>query len=228
MRFLDRADAGRQLAKTLTAAYGGRSDIVVLGLPRGGVPVAFEVARELRAPLDVFLVRKLGVPGHPELAMGAIAEGGVEVLNDELIRDLGIPQKMVQEVAVRERMELDRRDTLYRGGRPLPAVRGRIVILVDDGLATGSTMQAAVTALRRLEPARIVVAAPVGAQETCDRLGQFANEVVCLIAPQQFQAVGLWYDAFTQTTDDEVKRLVGSAGPPESATSLLIHNGDEA
>ena len=228
MRFLDRADAGRQLAKTLTAAYGGRSDIVVLGLPRGGVPVAFEVARELRAPLDVFLVRKLGVPGHPELAMGAIAEGGVEVLNDELIRDLGIPQKMVQEVAVRERMELDRRDTLYRGGRPLPAVRGRIVILVDDGLATGSTMQAAVTALRRLEPARIVVAAPVGAHETCDRLGHFANEVVCLIAPQQFQAVGLWYDVFTQTTDDEVKQLLGSAGAPESATSLLIHNGDEA
>ncbi|HKF65016.1 MAG TPA: phosphoribosyltransferase [Vicinamibacterales bacterium] len=228
MRFLDRADAGRQLAKTLTAAYGGRSDIVVLGLPRGGVPVAFEVARELGAPLDVFLVRKLGVPGHPELAMGAIAEGGVEVLNDELIRDLGIPQKMVQEVAVRERMELDRRDTLYRGGRRLPAVRGRIVILVDDGLATGSTMQAAVTALRRLEPARIVVAAPVGAHETCDRLGHFANEVVCLIAPQQFQAVGLWYDVFTQTTDDEVKQLLGSAGAPESATSLLIHNGDEA
>jgi len=228
MRFLDRADAGRQLAKTLTAAYGGRSDIVVLGLPRGGVPVAFEVARELRAPLDVFLVRKLGVPGHPELAMGAIAEGGVEVLNDELIRDLGIPQKMVQEVAVRERMELDRRDTLYRGGRRLPAVRGRIVILVDDGLATGSTMQAAVTALRRLEPARIVVAAPVGAHETCDRLGHFANEVVCLIAPQQLQAVGLWYDVFTQTTDDEVKQLLGSAGAPESATSLLIHNGDEA
>jgi predicted phosphoribosyltransferase len=227
MRFLDRADAGRQLAKTLTA-YGGRSDVVILGLPRGGVPVAFEVARELRAPLDVFLVRKLGVPGHPELAMGAIAEGGVEVLNDDLIRDLGIPQKMVQEVAVRERMELDRRDTLYRGGRPLPAVRGRIVILVDDGLATGSTMQAAVTALRRLEPASIVVAAPVGAHETCDRLGQFANEVVCLIAPQQFQAVGLWYDQFAQTTDDEVKQLVGSAGPPESATSLLLHNGDEA
>ena len=227
MRFLDRADAGRQLAEKLTP-FAGRSDVVVLGLPRGGVPVAFEVARELRAPLDVFLVRKLGVPGHPELAMGAIAEGGVEVLNDELIRDLGIPQKMVQEVAVRERMELDRRDTLYRGGRPLPAVRGRIVILVDDGLATGSTMQAAVTALRRLEPARIVVAAPVGAHETCERLGQFANEVVCLIAPQQFQAVGLWYEEFAQTTDDEVKQLLGSAGSPESARSLLLHNGDEA
>jgi len=227
MRFLDRADAGRQLAEKLTG-FGGRSDVVVLGLPRGGLPVAFEVARELGAPLDVFLVRKLGVPGHPELAMGAIAEGGVEVLNDELIRDLGIPQKMVQEVAVRERMELDRRDTLYRGGRPLPAVRGRIVILVDDGLATGSTMQAAATALRRLEPARLVVAVPVGAHDTCDRLGQFADEVVCLIAPEQFQAVGLWYDEFSQTTDDEVKRLLGSAGASESATSLLLHNGDEA
>ena len=227
MRFLDRADAGRQLAEKLTG-FGGRSDVVVLGLPRGGLPVAFEVARELGAPLDVFLVRKLGVPGHPELAMGAIAEGGVEVLNDELIRDLGIPQKMVQEVAVRERMELDRRDTLYRGGRPLPAVRGHIVILVDDGLATGSTMQAAATALRRLEPARIVVAVPVGAHDTCDRLGQFADEVVCLIAPEQFQAVGLWYDEFAQTTDDEVKRLLGRDGPSESTTSLLLHNGDEA
>src|SRR5262252_154289 len=227
MRFLDRADAGRQLAESLTK-YAGRSDVVVLGLPRGGVPVAHEVARELRVPLDVFLVRKLGVPGRAELAMGAIAEGGVEVLNDDVIHGLTIPQKVVQLVAVREHMELDRRDTLYRGGRPHPAIRGRIVILVDDGLATGSTMQAAVTALRRLEPARIIVAAPVGAHETCDRLGHFANEVVCLIAPQQFQAVGLWYEEFAQTTDDEVKQLLGSAGSPESARSLLLHNGDEA
>src|SRR6516164_496248 len=207
MRFIDRADAGRQLVGPLSA-YAGRSDVVVLALPRGGVPVAYEVARALRAPLDVFLVRKLGVPGHPELAMGAIAEGGVEVLNDDLIRDLGIPQKMVQEVAVRERMELDRRDTLYRGGRPLPAVRGRIVILVDDGLATGSTMQAAVTALRRLEPASIVVAVPVGARDTCIRIDRLADEVVCLSMPEPFQAVGLWYEQFAQTTDDEVKRLL--------------------
>src|SRR5215470_10753934 len=153
MRFLDRADAGRQLAKTLTS-YGDRSDLVVLGLPRGGVPVAYEVARELDAPFDVFLVRKLGVPGHPELAMGAIAEGGVEVLSDHLIRDLGIPEAAVQHVAVRERLELDRRDTLYRQGRPRPSIKGRIVLVVDDGLATGASMQAAVLALRKLEPAR--------------------------------------------------------------------------
>jgi len=227
MRFLDRADAGRQLAGRLTG-YAGRSDVVVLGLPRGGVPVAHEVARALRAPFDVFLVRKLGVPGHPELAMGAIAEGGVEVLNDDLIRELGIPQKVVQQVAVRERMELDRRDGLYREGRRLPALRGRIVILVDDGLATGSTMQAAVTAVRRLEAARIVVAVPVGAHDTCERLGRLANEVICLIAPEPFQAVGLWYEEFTQTSDDEVKRLLTSAEHSEPATSLLHQNVDEA
>jgi predicted phosphoribosyltransferase len=227
MRFFDRVDAGRQLAEALTA-YGGRSDVVVLGLPRGGVPVAREVARRLGAPLDVFLVRKLGVPGHPELAMGAIAEGGVEVLSDDLIHDLGIPQRMVQQVAVRERMELDRRDALYRDARPLPTIRGRVVILIDDGLATGATMQAAVTALRRLEPARVVAAVPVGARETVDRLSRFADEVVCLIAPEQFQAVGLWYDEFTQTTDEEVKRLLTPGDGPEPATSLLHHNADEA
>src|SRR5262245_6968677 len=227
MQFIDRADGGRQLAGLL-AAYKGRSDVIVMGLPRGGVPVAYEVARELRVPLDVFLVRKLGVPGHPELAMGAIAEGGVEVLSDDLINELGVPQKMVQQVAVRERMELDRRDALYRGGRSLPDVRGRIVILVDDGLATGSTMQAAVTALRRLEPARIVVAAPVGARETCERLGRIADEVRCLIAPDLFQAVGLWYQEFSQTTDDEVRRLLTPGEHPEPATSLLHHNADEA
>ena len=227
MHFIDRADAGRQLAGSL-AAYVGRSDVVVLALPRGGVPVAYEVARSLRAPLDVFLVRKLGVPGHAELAMGAIAEGGVEVLSDDLIRELGIPQKVVQQVAVRERMELDRRDGLYREGRPLLAVRGRIVILVDDGLATGSTMQAAATALRRLEPERLVVAVPVGAHDTCARLGRLADEVICLIAPELFQAVGLWYEEFTQTSDDEVKQLLTHAEFSEPATSLLHQNIDEA
>jgi predicted phosphoribosyltransferase len=227
MRFIDRAEAGRQLAGSL-AAYARRSDVVVLALPRGGVPVAYEVARALRAPLDVFLVRKLGVPGHPELAMGAIAEGGVEVLSDDLIRELGIPQKVVQQVAVRERMELDRRDGLYREGRSLPEVRGRCVILVDDGLATGSTMQAAVTALRRLEPARVVVAVPVGAHDTCERLGRLADEVICLIAPELFQAVGLWYEEFTQTSDDEVKQLLTQAEFSEPATSLLHQNIDEA
>ena len=214
MRFLNREDAGRQLAAHLTR-YAGRSDVIVLGLPRGGVPVAGEVAQRLQAPLDVFLVRKLDVPGHSELAMGAIAEGGVEVLSDDLIREFGIPQRVVQQVAVRERMELDRRDAQYRSGRTLPSVRGHIVILVDDGLATGSTMQAAVTALRRLEPARVVVAAPVGARDTCARMKLFADEVVCVEMPEPFQAVGLWYEQFAQTTDEEVKRSL--TGPGEVA-----------
>ncbi len=207
MRFIDRTDAGRQLATRL-AGYSGRSDVIVLALPRGGVPVAREVARLLRAPLDVFLVRKLGVPGHSELAMGAIAEGGVEVLSDDLIQEIGISATMVQQVAVRERAELDRRAALYRGGRPLPDLRGRIAVLIDDGLATGSTMEAAVLALRRLQPARIVIGAPVGARDTCERIARLADEVVCLATPEPFQAVGLWYDEFTQTTDDEVKRLL--------------------
>jgi len=214
MRFLNREDAGRRLATHLTR-YAGRSDVIVLGLPRGGVPVAGEVAQRLQAPLDVFLVRKLDVPGHSELAMGAIAEGGVEVLSDDLIREFGIPQRVVQQVAVRERMELDRRDAQYRSGRTLPSVRGHIVILVDDGLATGSTMQAAVTALRRLEPARVVVAAPVGARDTCARMKLFADEVVCVEMPEPFQAVGLWYEQFAQTTDEEVKRSL--TGPGEVA-----------
>jgi len=209
MRFRDRIDGGRQLAAQLTE-YGGRSDVVVLGLPRGGVPVAKEVATRLKAPLDVFLVRKLGVPGHPELAMGAIAEGGVEVLSDDLIQDLRIPPELVQEVAVRERVELERRDVLYRGGRKAPVVRGRTVILVDDGLATGSSMQAAVLALRQHAPARIVVAVPVGARDSCDRLGGVADQVVCVLTPEPFNAVGLWYDEFSQTTDDEVRRLLAT------------------
>jgi len=207
MRFRDRTDGGRQLAAQL-AEYGGRSDVVVLGLPRGGVPVAKEVATRLKAPLDVFLVRKLGVPGHPELAMGAIAEGGVEVLSEDLIQDLRIPPELVQEVAVRERVELERRDVLYRGGRKAPVVRGRTVILVDDGLATGSSMQAAVLALRQHAPARIVVAVPVGASDSCDRLRRVADQVVCVSTPEPFNAVGLWYDEFSQTTDDEVRRLL--------------------
>ena len=211
MRFQDRADAGRQLAARLTA-YTNRSDVIVLALPRGGVPVAYEVAQRLHVPLDVFLVRKLGVPGHPELAMGAIAEGGVEVLSEDLIRDVGVPHALVRQVAVRERLELDRRDQLYRGSRQLSPVRGRVVVLIDDGLATGSSMQAAVVALKRLAPARIVVAVPVGARETCVRLSHVADEVVCLEMPEPFQAVGLWYEVFAQTTDEEVRRLLGAAG----------------
>jgi len=209
MLFKDRPDAGRQLATRLSK-YANRTDVLVLALPRGGVPVASEVARQLHVPFDVFLVRKLGVPAHPELAMGAIAEGGVEVLSDDLIREIGIPNSVVQQVAVRERMELDRRDAMYRHGRPRPEIRGRTVIVVDDGLATGSSMQAAVIALRRLEPARIVVAVPVGAKDTCERLAHLADQVVCAFTPEPFQAVGLWYQQFAQTTDDEVRRLLSS------------------
>ncbi len=218
MIFNDRLDAGRHLARALSA-YAHRSDVVVLALPRGGVPVAAEVARELHAPFDVFLVRKLGVPTHPELAMGAIAEGGVEVLSDDLIRDLGIPQSAVQQIAVRERMELERRDALYRQGRPRPVIRGQTVIVIDDGLATGSSMQAAVIALRRLEPARIVVAVPVGAYETCERLRHVADDVVCVSTPEPFQAVGLWYREFAQTTDEEVRQLL--ARPFESGDPVV-------
>lgn len=208
--FADRADAGRRLAQSL-AEYGGRDDVVVLALPRGGVPVAFEVARQLRAPLDVFLVRKLGVPSHPELAMGAIAEGGVQVLDNRLIGDLGIPQARVEQVAARERLELERRSGLYRGSRPRPQVSGRTVIIVDDGLATGATMEAAVVALKQLKPEAIVIAAPVGAPETCDRLRRHADRVVCPETPRDFRAVGMWYEDFGQTTDDEVRDLLGRA-----------------
>ena len=218
MRFHNRVDAGQQLAATLTA-FAGRSDVIVLGLPRGGIPVAHEVATRLKAPLDVWLVRKLGVPGHPELAMGAIAAGGIEVLSQDLIRDLGIPRALVEQVAVKERLELERRDTLYRAGRRPVAVRDRTVILVDDGLATGSTMEAAVLALRQQAPARIVVAVPVGARESCERLRRIADEVVCVSIPEQFDAVGRWYDEFAQTTDEEVIRILAAApqGRPDPA-----------
>ncbi len=207
MHFRDRADGGRQLAGLLNA-YAGRDDVVVLALPRGGVPVGFEVARELRAPLDVFLVRKLGVPGHPELAMGAIASGGVRVLSEDLISELAIPRSVVEQVAAREQFELERRDRAYRGDRVMPPLHGRTVILVDDGLATGATMEAAVRAARMHAPARIVVAVPVGAEETCARLRKTADEVVCASTPEPFRAVGLWYDRFDQTTDEEVVALI--------------------
>ncbi|MBE3064544.1 MAG: phosphoribosyltransferase [Spirochaetes bacterium] len=198
MRFRNRIDAGRQLAERLTE-YAGRSDVLVLALPRGGVPVAHEVATSLGAPLDVFLVRKLGVPGHPELAMGAIAAGGVEVLSEDLIRDLRIPRALIQQVAVRERLELERRDRLFRGDRQPPNIRDRTIILVDDGLVTGATMEAAIVALRSQAPASIIVAVPVGARETCERLGRLADRVVCLATPEPFSAVGLWYEQFSQT-----------------------------
>ena len=224
MRFRNREDAGRQLAARLSE-YAGRSDVLVLGLPRGGVPVAFEISTSLRVPLDVFLVRKLGVPGHPELAMGAIAAGGVEVLNGNLIRDLGIPRVLVQQVAVRERMELERRDQLFRGDRRPPIVRDRTVILVDDGLATGSTMEAAIAALRDQAPARIIVAVPVGARETCERIGRMADRVVCLATPEPFDAVGLWYEQFSQTSDEEVTRLLATANVPVQRAAPLPTKG---
>jgi putative phosphoribosyl transferase len=222
--FQNRREAGRELARRLTR-YAGRSDVIVLALPRGGVPVAAEVAAALQAPLDIFLVRKLGVPSHPELAMGAIAEGGVKVLSAALIHDLGIPAAAVEQVAARERLELDRRGRMFRGSRQLPGVGGRAVILIDDGLATGSTMEAAVLALRERRPARIVIAVPVGARETCVRLGRLADELVTVDMPEPFQAVGQWYDDFTQTTDEEVIAILEAAG---GKTSLVEPHPGEA
>jgi predicted phosphoribosyltransferase len=210
MLFRDRTEAGRQLAAKLTA-YADRPDVLVLALPRGGVPVAFEVARALHAPLDVFLVRKLGVPGHEELAMGAIASGGVRVLNEDAVRGLGIPDDVLDAVSEGELRELERRERAYRGGRPAPPVRGRTVILVDDGLATGSTMRAAVAALRRQGPARVVVAVPVGSPETCAEFQAEADEAVCARTPEPFYAVGLWYEDFSQTSDEEVRDLLERA-----------------
>jgi predicted phosphoribosyltransferase len=210
-RFRNRTDAGRQLAEKL-AAYANRPDVLVLALPRGGVPVGFEVARELGAPLDVFLVRKLGVPGYEELAMGAVATGGVRVLNDEIVRGLGISEHEIDAAAARELQELARRQRLYRGDRPLPDVAGRTVILVDDGLATGATMRAAIQALRQQQPARIVVAVPTASPDTCEALKAEADDVVCAMTPEPFLAVGHWYEDFTQTTDDEVRELLARGG----------------
>src|SRR2546422_1830363 len=207
LRFRDRGEAGRLLATKLRA-YAGRPDVLVLALPRGGVPVAYEVARALGAPLDVFLVRKLGVPGHEELAMGAVATGGVRVLNDDVVRALQIPESMIDAVAAREQHELARRERLYRGNRPPPDVRGRTVILVDDGLATGATMHAAVKALRQQQPGRIVVAVPTASPEICEELRAEVDEVICAITPDPFYAVGLWYEDFSQTTDEEVRELL--------------------
>ena len=208
--FRDRADAGRQLAAKF-APYAGRPDVLVLGLPRGGVPVAFAVARAIGAPLDVSLVRKLGVPGHRELAMGAIASGGIRVLNDDVVRGLNIPARAIDEVAAEEQRELARRERAYRDDRPPPDVRGRAVILVDDGLATGSTMRAAASALRRQGPARIVVAVPVAAPETRDEFRAEAEEIVCAVTPEPLGAVGLWYEDFSPTTDAEVRDLLARA-----------------
>lgn len=226
--FQDRHDAGRQLAAELDA-YADRADVLVLGLPRGGVPVAYEVAEALAAPLDVFLVRKLGVPGHEELAMGAIASGGVRVLNDDVVADLRLPEAVIEAVAASELRELARRERLYRGDRPAPDVHGRTVVLVDDGLATGSTMRAAAEALRQQGPARIVAAVPVAAPVICRAIDEVVDETVCAVTPDPFYAVGLWYVDFSPTSDREVRDLLDRSSvrrlrarqgtsPPQSAS----------
>jgi erythromycin esterase-like protein/predicted phosphoribosyltransferase len=232
-RFKDRAEAGRRLADRLRE-YAGRDDVVVLGLPRGGVPVAFEVARELDVPMDVFVVRKLGVPGREELALGAIATGGTRVLKRPLIRSLGLPPDTIEAIDARERRELERRERAYRGDQPPPDLAGRTVILVDDGLATGSTMLAAVHAVRQDDPARVVVAVPVADPEVCTMLRRDADEVVCLITPERLRAVGNWYEDFSQTSDDEVRALLARArrpplgGGPEALRPLIQEAGDYA
>ena len=208
--FSDRTEAGRRLAEKL-ARHAGQPDVIVLALPRGGVPVAYEVAMALNAPLDVYLVRKLGVPGHEELALGAIATGGVRVLVPEVIREAGVTEQMVERVTQQEMRELERRERAFRGDRPPPAVDGKTVILVDDGLATGATMRAAIAALKEQGPAQIVVAVPTAAPQTCESMRHEVDEVVCAITPEPFYAVGLWYDDFAQTTDEEVRALLERA-----------------
>lgn len=210
MLFEDRSQAGQWLAGKLEP-YARRNDVVVLGLPRGGVPVAFEVARALDAPLDVFLVRKLGLPGHEELAMGAIASGGVRVLNDDVVQAMAVPGQVIDTVAAREERELERREKAYRGDRSLPDLAGKTVIVVDDGLATGSTMKAAAAALRRLGPARVVVAVPVAAADSCAQVGREVDEMVCATTPEPFLAVGRWYRDFSETTDEQVRSLLEQA-----------------
>ena len=210
MLFQDRFEAGRFLASKLTQ-FANRPDVVVLALPRGGVPVGFEVAKALNAPLDVFVVRKLGLPGQPELAMGAIASGGVRVLNQDVVRALGIPDELIDAVAAKEQSEVERREREYRDGRPPLDVRGRTVILVDDGLATGSSMRVAAAALRQKQPAQIVVAVPVASAATCAEFQSEVDKVICAVTPEPFWAVGQWYRDFSQTTDEEVRDLLRRA-----------------
>ena len=207
MLFRDRREAGRALGRRLEP-YAGVPGLIVLGLPRGGVPVGWEVARHLGVPLDIFLVRKLGVPGHPELAMGAISTGNVRVMNQDVVEEMGITPAVIERFTQREQPELTRREHAYRGDRPPPRLDGRTVILVDDGLATGATMRAAVEACRAHHPRRVIVAVPVAASETCVRMERVADIVICLHTPEPFHAVGLWYDDFSQTTDAEVQHLL--------------------
>src|SRR5881394_1190052 len=214
--FPDRIEAGRLLAEKLEK-YANRDDVIVLGLPRGGVPVAYEVAKRLRAPLDVFIVRKLGVPGFEELAAGAIASGGVRVLNEDVMRSIPYAHEAIEAVTAKETTELERREQIYREGRPPPELRDRIVILVDDGLATGATMRAAVKALRQRSVAKIVVAVPVGPPDTCREFEDEADETVCASTPEFFQAVGQYYEDFSQTSDEEVRELL-ARGLQEQST----------
>ncbi|KAF3884219.1 MULTISPECIES: phosphoribosyltransferase [Nostocales] len=214
MRFKDRTQAGQLLAKDL-AAYANRPDTLVLGLPRGGVPVAFEIAKTLNTPLDILLVRKLGVPDQRELAMGAIASGGVRVLNEDIVRSLHISEAEIDQVTEKEQQELERREHLYRGDRPFPELKERTVILVDDGLATGATMRAAVMALQKYNPAKTVVAVPVSAVETHDEFAAKVDEIICGLTPNPFYSVGLWYEDFPQTTDEEVRNLLDKAARKE-------------
>jgi predicted phosphoribosyltransferase len=209
-RFRDRVEAGRFLAERL-GGYAGRDDVIVLGLPRGGVPVAYEVAKALGAPLDVFVVRKLGVPGQEEFAMGAVASGGLLVLDQGLVGRLGISPAEIERTLAAELRELERREAAYRDGREPPQLEGRTVILVDDGLATGSTMRAAALAVREARPARVVVAVPVAAAETCDEFRDVVDEIVCALTPRPFHAVGLWYEDFSQVSDEEVRELLARA-----------------
>jgi putative phosphoribosyl transferase len=209
-RFRDRTEAGQLLAERLRS-YAGRDDVVVLALPRGGVPVAYEIAKALGAPLGVFVVRKLGVPGHEEVAMGALASGGLVVLDTRLVQQLGLDRNQLERTVAREAEELRRREAAYDGRLDPHELQGKTVILIDDGLATGSTMRAAALAVRDLDPAKIVVAVPVASQETCDSFRDVVDEIVCEMTPQPFNAVGLWYEDFTQTTDEEVRELLERA-----------------
>ncbi len=216
-RFRDRTEAGQLLAAQLRA-YEGRPDVLVLGLPRGGVPVAYEVAKALHAPLDVLIVRKLGVPGQEELAMGAIASSGVRVLNNDVVQLLGVPDDVIEMVAGREQQELERRERLYRGDRSIYEIRGRTIILIDDGIATGATMHAAVAVLRQQQPARIIIAVPVAASSTCEEFATEVEEFVCIRRPEAFYAVGFWYENFSPTTDEEVRSLLEQSRQEQAIT----------
>lgn len=217
-RFKDRREAGQVLGKELSV-YANRADVLVLGLPRGGIPVAFEVAKALGTPLDVFVVRKLGVPDLPELAMGAIASGGIQVIHQPVVQAFKIPDTVINQVAASEQQELERREQLYRGNRPVPKFKDQIILLIDDGLATGATMRAAVMALRDRQPGRIVVAIPIAPPETCDELRSEVDEVICPITPERFSAVAKGYEDFSQTSDEEVQELLEKSANWQLITS---------